>query len=93
MLPTSPISISNTEYNHSLNVVGLPDKRMGEEVCAAIRVKEGITLTEQEVKDFCKGNVSYYTLSLIKTTLIKANSIVLYCGALASIFRECVTKP
>ena len=40
-------------------VLGLPDKRMGEEVCAAIRIKEGMTLTEQEVKDFCKGNVSF----------------------------------
>ena len=40
-------------------VLGLPDKRMGEEVCAAIRIKDGMTLTEQEVKDFCKGNVSF----------------------------------
>lgn len=35
----------------------MPDKRLGEEVCAAIRVKEGHEITEQEVKDFCKGKV------------------------------------
>ena len=40
-------------------ILGLPDKRMGEEVCAAIRKKDGMTLTDQEVKDFCKGNVSF----------------------------------
>ena len=40
-------------------ILGLPDKRMGEEVCAAIRIKDGMTLTEQEIKDFCKGNVSF----------------------------------
>ena len=44
-------------------VLGLPDKRMGEEVCAAIRIKEGMTLTEQEGKDFCKGNVSLFLIS------------------------------
>jgi len=31
---------------------------MGEEICAAIRVKEGQSVTEEELKQFCKGQVS-----------------------------------
>lgn len=34
-------------------VIGLPDKRLGEIACAIIEVKEGMTMTEDEVNDFC----------------------------------------
>lgn len=34
-------------------VIGLPDKRLGEITAAVIEVKEGLTLTEEEVTDFC----------------------------------------
>ncbi|MBE7054292.1 MAG: acyl--CoA ligase [Ruminococcaceae bacterium] len=34
-------------------VIGLPDKRLGEITAAIIEVKEGFTLTEEEVNDFC----------------------------------------
>ncbi|MBP1544678.1 MAG: AMP-binding protein, partial [Oscillospiraceae bacterium] len=34
-------------------VIGLPDKRLGEIAAAIISVKEGMTLTEDEVKIFC----------------------------------------
>ena len=35
-------------------VIGLPDHRLGEITCAIIEVKEGMTLTEDEVNDFCR---------------------------------------
>lgn len=38
-------------------VVGVPDKRLGEELCACIRVKGGYKLTVDEVKIFCKDKV------------------------------------
>jgi fatty-acyl-CoA synthase len=41
-------------------VVGVPDKKYGEELCAWVKVKEGQVLTEQEVKDFCKGKIAHY---------------------------------
>lgn len=46
-------------YCHMPYVVllGLPDKRLGEQVCAAIKIRKGNSLTEQEVKEFCNGNV------------------------------------
>ena len=34
-------------------VIGLPDKRLGEVSCAVVQVKEGATLTEEELNDFC----------------------------------------
>ena len=34
-------------------VIGLPDKRLGEIAAAIIEVKQGYTLTEQEVNEFC----------------------------------------
>jgi len=34
-------------------VIGLPDARLGEIAAAIISVKEGMSLTEQEVNDFC----------------------------------------
>lgn len=34
-------------------VIGLPDKRLGEIAAAIIEVKEGYTLTEEEVNDHC----------------------------------------
>ncbi|MBO6047306.1 MAG: acyl--CoA ligase [Erysipelotrichaceae bacterium] len=38
---------------HDVAVIGLPDKRLGEIAAAIIQVKEGMELTEQEVKHFC----------------------------------------
>lgn len=35
-------------------VIGLPDHRLGEITCAIIEVKEGRTLTEEEVNEFCR---------------------------------------
>lgn len=35
-------------------VIGLPDKRLGEITAAIIEVREGMSLTEDEVNEFCK---------------------------------------
>lgn len=35
----------------------MKDHRMGEEICASIRVKAGEKLTAEEIKAFCKGKV------------------------------------
>jgi fatty-acyl-CoA synthase len=41
-------------------VVGIPDARLGETVCAWIRLKNGETMTVDEVKDFCRGTIAYF---------------------------------
>jgi acyl-CoA synthetase (AMP-forming)/AMP-acid ligase II len=40
-------------------VIGLPDKRLGEITAAIIEVKPGITMTEEEVEEFCLGMPKY----------------------------------
>jgi fatty-acyl-CoA synthase len=43
-----------------VQVVGLPDERYGEEVCAWIRLKPGTTLMEEEVKEHCRARIARY---------------------------------
>ena len=40
-------------------VIGLPEKRLGEITCAIIEVKEGESLTEEEINEFCLGMPKY----------------------------------
>ncbi|MBQ6646294.1 MAG: AMP-binding protein, partial [Clostridia bacterium] len=41
-----------------VQVIGVPDKQYGEEIMACVIVKEGETLTEEEVKDYVKANMA-----------------------------------
>ncbi|XP_053158632.1 medium-chain acyl-CoA ligase ACSF2, mitochondrial isoform X2 [Hemicordylus capensis] len=43
-----------------VQVVGVKDERMGEEICACIRVKEGEECTTEEIKAFCKGKIAHF---------------------------------
>ncbi|KAF7247445.1 Acyl-CoA synthetase family member 2, mitochondrial [Varanus komodoensis] len=38
-----------------VQVVGVKDERMGEEICASVRLKAGEECTAEELKAFCKG--------------------------------------
>ncbi|XP_074644269.1 medium-chain acyl-CoA ligase ACSF2, mitochondrial-like isoform X2 [Tubulanus polymorphus] len=61
-----PTEIEQFLFEHDgiedVQVIGIPDKRMGEEVCACIRVKSKQTVTAQQIKDFCKGKISHYKI-------------------------------
>ena len=58
-----PVQIEDFLRGHDkikdVAVIGLPDKRLGEIATAIIEVKEGMTLTEEEVNDFCQGMPRY----------------------------------
>jgi fatty-acyl-CoA synthase len=60
----SPREIEEFLFTHpavaDVQVVGLPDARFGEEVCAWIRLKSGATLNVDDVKTFCRGKVAHY---------------------------------
>ena len=43
-------------------VVGVPDIKYGEELCAWVKMKPGQTMTEQDVKDFCKGKIAHFKI-------------------------------
>ncbi|CAN7241596.1 AMP-binding protein [Variovorax sp. LjRoot290] len=59
-----PREIEEFLYRHpkvqDVQVVGLPDKKYGEELCAWIIPKPGQALTADEVRDFCKGQIAHY---------------------------------
>jgi acyl-CoA synthetase (AMP-forming)/AMP-acid ligase II len=43
-------------------VIGLPHERLGEEVCACIRVKPGSNVTSENIVNFCKGKLSHFKI-------------------------------
>ena len=43
-----------------VQVVGVPDKHFGEELCAWIVVRPGAPLDDAAVRDFCKGRIAHY---------------------------------
>ncbi|XP_065271725.1 medium-chain acyl-CoA ligase ACSF2, mitochondrial [Emys orbicularis] len=45
-----------------VQVIGVKDPRMGEEICACIRVKAGQECTAEEIKAFCKGKISHFKI-------------------------------
>uniref|UniRef100_A0A8U7MSV3 Medium-chain acyl-CoA ligase ACSF2, mitochondrial n=1 Tax=Corvus moneduloides TaxID=1196302 RepID=A0A8U7MSV3_CORMO len=45
-----------------VQVVGVKDSRMGEEICACIRLRAGQDCTEEEIKAFCKGKISHFKI-------------------------------
>jgi len=57
-----PKEIEEFLYTHpavsDVQVVGLPSKQYGEEVCAYIIVKKEMTLTENEVKDYVRSHMA-----------------------------------
>jgi fatty-acyl-CoA synthase len=59
-----PREIEEFLYRHpkiqDVQVVGVPDRKYGEELCAWVIVKADQTLTEDEVRDFCKGQIAHY---------------------------------
>ena len=66
-----PREIEETLHKHEkiieAQVVGVPDHRMGEELCAWIRTQEGETLTQEEVKEFCKLEVKIIFFTVFAT--------------------------
>jgi fatty-acyl-CoA synthase len=42
-----------------VQIVGVPDLFYGEEMLAVVRPQEGVQLTEEELREFCKGQISH----------------------------------
>jgi fatty-acyl-CoA synthase len=59
-----PREIEEFLYKHpkvqDVQVIGVPDPKYGEEICAWVRLKPGETATAEEIRDFCKGRIAHY---------------------------------
>jgi fatty-acyl-CoA synthase len=61
-----PREVEEFLYSHpkvaDVQVVGLPDLKLGESVAAWIRLKAGESASEDEVREFCKGRIAHYKI-------------------------------
>ena len=68
----------------------MPDERLGEQVCAWIKLKEGEQATEQEMKDYCKGEVRNSNICAaseinVRTYLSNCSKCTFVCSAPAHV--------
>jgi fatty-acyl-CoA synthase len=61
-----PREIEEFLYAHpkiaDVQVIGVPDRKYGEEVCAWIRLHEGQQATVDEIRDYCRGQIATYKI-------------------------------
>jgi len=61
-----PREIEEFLYTHpaikDVQVIGVPDERYGEELCAWVILNDGAEATEQQIKDYCKGQIAHYKI-------------------------------
>ncbi|HEY2147741.1 MAG TPA: AMP-binding protein, partial [Pirellulales bacterium] len=43
-----------------VSVVGVPDPKYGEELCAWVKLKQECTATEEEIRDFCRAKLAHF---------------------------------
>jgi len=59
-----PREIEEFLYRHpkvqDVQVIGVPDPKYGEELCAWVKPRPGVTVTAEEIRDFCKGQIAHY---------------------------------
>jgi fatty-acyl-CoA synthase len=61
-----PREVEEFLYTHpkvgEVQVVGIPNARLGEIVCAWVRLRPGVEATEEEIRDWCQGQIAYYKI-------------------------------
>jgi fatty-acyl-CoA synthase len=59
-----PREVEEFLYTHpeieDVQVVGVPDEKYGEELCAWVRLRPGSGLAEEDVRAFCVGKIAHY---------------------------------
>lgn len=62
----SPFEIEEFLHSHQaiseVYVIGVPDYKYGEEVMAWIKFKEGTSATQEELREYCKGQIATYKI-------------------------------
>lgn len=61
-----PREVEEFLYRHpkvqDVQVVGVPDPKYGEELCAWIRLRDGQSATAEEIREFCRGQIAHYKI-------------------------------
>lgn len=61
-----PREIEDFLYTHpaieQVEVIGAPDEKYGEEVCAWIKLREGKSATAEEIREFCKNKIAHFKI-------------------------------
>jgi fatty-acyl-CoA synthase len=61
-----PREIEEFLYTHpqiaDVQVIGVPDERYGEELMAWVVTRPGVALGEDEVREFCKGQIAHFKI-------------------------------
>ena len=61
-----PKEVEEYLYQHpavqQAQVFGIPDKKFGEELCAYLILNDGMSADEDDIRAFCKDQISYYKI-------------------------------
>jgi fatty-acyl-CoA synthase len=61
-----PREVEEFLYTHpkvdEVQVVGIPNARLGEIVAAWVRLRPGVKATEEEIRGWCQGQIAYYKI-------------------------------
>jgi len=59
-----PREVEEFLYTHpavlDVQVIGVPDAKYGEQLLAAIRLQPDATVSEDEIREFCRGRIAHY---------------------------------
>jgi fatty-acyl-CoA synthase len=59
-----PREVEEFLYTHpaieDVQVIGVPDEKYGEELCAWVKLRPGAELAEEDVRAFCVGKIAHY---------------------------------
>ena len=59
-----PREVEEFLYQHpkvqDVQCVGVPDRKFGEVLCACVILKPGVSADENELKEFCRGEIAHY---------------------------------
>ncbi len=61
-----PREVEEFLYTHpgieDVQVVGVPDEKYGEELCAWVKLRPGADLSQEEVRGYCTGKIAHYKI-------------------------------